>query len=189
MRETRKLLCAFRADFRLSYSVFFAAFDVTRRAGLRAKAFFGGPTSTSYHDILSFTLPDSPAAKRQEADRQATPTVARVAQATTIVAGGVGASLAAEVAGRPFRVCQRIIQAAKAAPGPRIRLAEHPVLQLYRARGLRPFLRPDEPLQPTPELLQQSRLQRGLKRVGWRLAAVGPWGFGFLVWAWVGGEV
>lgn len=169
--------------------MFFAVFDVTRRVGLRVKAFFGGPTSASYHDILSFTVPDSPAAKRQEADRQATPTIARVAQAITIVAGGVSASLAAEYAGRPFRTCQRIIQAAKATPGPRIPLAQHPVLELYRARGFRPFLRPDEPLQTSPELLQQSRLQRGLKRVGWRLAAVGPWGFGFLVWAWVGGEV
>lgn len=63
----------------------------------------------------------------------------------------------------------------------------HPVMEVYRNKGFRPFVFPDTPVQL--EAVVQNRLGRVLKRVGWRLAAVGPWGFGFLVWAWVGGEV
>lgn len=168
--------------FSLSYSVFFAAFDITRRAGLRVKALFGGPVSTEYKDFLAFALSD------KEVHHEDTPTLARVAQATTIVTGGVTASLAAEMAGRPFRTCQRIMQTAKSNPTSYPR-GSNPILEAYRTRGWRQFVYSEESMQVKLDLLAQSKLQRGLKRMGWRLAAVGPWGFGFLVWAWVGGEV
>jgi cyanate permease len=51
---------------------------------------------------------------------------------------------------------------------------------------LKPFVRNPTPSQVAP---LDGRLTGALKRVGWRMAAVGPWGFGFLVWAYVGGEV
>jgi len=156
---------------------------MTRRAGLRVKALFGGPVSTHYKDFLAFAFSDG-----QITEHQDTPTIARVAQATTIVAGGITASLAAEMVGRPFRTCQRIMQNAKSNPTsspPGYR----PIVEAYRKRGWRQFVYSEQSLQSQLDLATQSRLHRSLKRMGWRMAAVGPWGFGFLVWAWVGGEV
>ena len=157
--------------YRLSYGVFFAAFDMTRRAGLRVKALFGGNVQTEWSNFIAYDQHDR--------GTTATPTRARIAQATTIVAGGVLASLSAEMAGRPFRACQRISQQATAGGQQRI-------ISVLRTQGLRPFLRPDRPAsQPDKE----RGMVRAAKRMGWRMAAVGPWGLGFLVWAWVGGEI
>jgi hypothetical protein len=58
-------------------------------------------------------------------------------------------------------------------------------MEMYRTQGLRPFLRKDG----GNAIVKQRGVGQMVKRLGWRLAAVGPWGFGFLVWAWVGGEV
>jgi hypothetical protein len=171
-----------KLTYRVSYAVFFAAFDITRRAGLRVKALFGGPVSTHYKDLLAFAFSD------KETHHEDTPTVARVAQATTIVAGGVTASLAAGITGRPFMTCQRIMQNAKTNPT-MLPAGSNPILEVYRTHGWRHFIRTDTTLQTKVDAVGQSRLRRGLNRMGWRLAAVGPWGFGFLVWAWVGGEV
>lgn len=121
----------------LSYSCFFAAFDVSRRVGLR---------------VRSAIEPETPA---------------RVAQAATIVTGGVTASLAAEFVGRPFREAQRLAQ------------QRITVRQAIRQNGYRPFFIKGG-ISTTGTILQ---------RTAWRLAAVGPWGFGFLVWAWVGDEI
>lgn len=162
--------------------MFFAAFDITRRAGLRVKAMFGGPVSTHYKDFLAFAFSE------KEAHHEDTPTAARVAQATTIVVGGVTASLAAEMAGRPFKVCQKIMQSVKSNPTT-YPPGYNPILEAYRTRGWRHFIRTDTAVQSKIDSIGQSRLRRGFNRMGWRLAAVGPWGFGFLVWAWVGGEV
>jgi hypothetical protein len=121
----------------VSYSCFFAAFDMSRRTALRIRAMF------EHND-----------------------TRGRVAQASTIVAGGVSASLVAEVAGRPFREAQRLAR------------QKESVREAFR-RDWRPFLRNAQP-----------RLVGTIsRRIAWRLAAVGPWGFGFLVWSWVGGEL
>lgn len=174
-----------KANDRLSYSVFFAGFDITRRVGLRVKAFFGGPISAEYHNVFSFSS-SSLSPPSDDHARKETPTIARVAQASTIVAGGVTSSLAAEVVGRPFRTCQRIMQTAKSDPTANS-TGFRPVIEVYRAKGLRPFILPDNPQQV--QVAAQNRLKRLAGRVAWRLAAVGPWGFGFLVWAWVGGEV
>ena len=94
-------------------------------------------------------------------------TTARVAQAVTIVTGGVTASLAAEVVGRPFREAQRLAQ------------QRVTVREAVRLNGYRPFFA-KRGVSTTGSILQ---------RTAWRLAAVGPWGFGFLVWAWVGDEI
>lgn len=165
----------------MSYSCFFAAFDMTRRMGLRVKAFFGGGVPGDWDNFITLGF------LATSAEPSSTPTVARVAQATTIVTGGVIASLAAEMAGRPFKACQRMMQQAKHS-GSSTRSFE-PIVQAYKNRGLRPFLHPNDALTYSTSASLDSRLRRSLKRVGWRLAAVGPWGMGFLVWAWVGGEV
>lgn len=180
----------------LSYGVFFAAFDITRRVGLRVKALFGGGIDAQWSEVFAINWKNDDSATAAPGQ---SPTVARVAQATTIVTGGVLASLGAELAGRPFKACQRFMQQAKAEAGTGpdgLGSAKAPnrVLQVWRTRGLRPFLRPDGALASaaTPAgqaMAQTGRVSRVLKRVGWRMAAVGPWGFGFLVWAWVGGEV
>ncbi|OCF33149.1 hypothetical protein I317_02387 [Kwoniella heveanensis CBS 569] len=218
----------------LSYSCFFAAFDVTRRVGLRVKALFGGSIQADWDNIFVLDFPDDESACSspggaggkpssgivQSSDfgtgQASVPTIARVAQAATIVTGGVLASLLAEAAGRPFRACQRIMyihsraqeqalarlkQGTKpilvgGAEVPNLGKDWNPILRTFREKGWRPFLQPDKPpvnmgsTQPIEGMVKREpRLMRGLKRVGWRLAAVGPWGFGFLVWAWVGGEV
>ena len=165
---------------RLSYGVFFAAFDITRRCGLRMKALFGGSTNPEWNNILTITRPDDDIAGDEP---KATPTRARVAQATTIVAGGITASVLAEMAGRPFRTCQRLMTEQQNSPG--LLSKGNPVIEMYRRQGLRPFLRKDG----AGAIVRQRGIGPMAKRLGWRLAAVGPWGFGFLVWAWVGGEV
>ncbi|WVW81653.1 hypothetical protein I302_103648 [Kwoniella bestiolae CBS 10118] len=191
----------------LSYSCFFAAFDITRRVGLRVKALFGGSIQPGWDNILILDFPSedpSSSTSPQNTTPQPVPTIARVAQASTIVTGGVLASILAELVGRPFRACQRImsvdaqlqLEAAKrykAGVEPILVGGKgyggkwEPIIRTYRQRGLRPFLQPDKP--PVRLVQRQGRMTRMAKRVGWRLAAVGPWGFGFLVWAWVGGEV
>lgn len=143
------------------------------------KNLFGGSHQSDWDNFVSFTLSGNASdATEQRSTPSQTPTVARVAQATTIVAGGITASLVAEMAGRPFKACQRISQNATES-------SAHPIRDVYRTQGSRPFLFPDA-VKMTP---QSKRLSQVAKRVGWRLAAVGPWGLGFLVWAWVGGEV
>jgi len=167
---------------RLSYGVFFAAFDITRRCGLRMKALFGGSTNPDWNNILTITRPGDDTIT--DGSPKATPTRARVAQATTIVAGGITASILAEIAGRPFRTCQRLMTEKANAPG---RLSQwNPVLEMYKNQGVRPFLRKDT---GASMAIKERGVGLMVKRLGWRLAAVGPWGFGFLVWAWVGGEV
>nr|XP_019014366.1 uncharacterized protein I206_00448 [Kwoniella pini CBS 10737]OCF53147.1 hypothetical protein I206_00448 [Kwoniella pini CBS 10737] len=196
----------------LSYSCFFAAFDITRRVGLRVKALFGGSVQPGWHNILILDFPSEhdPSSANQGSD-QPVPTIARVAQAATIVTGGVLASILAELVGRPFRACQRIMFLESKAQTEALARYKggiepiliggkgsggkwEPIVRTFRERGFRPFLQPDKPpvlsTKPIEPMVQrQSRLIRMSKRVGWRLAAVGPWGFGFLVWAWVGGEI
>ncbi|WWC85677.1 uncharacterized protein L201_000543 [Kwoniella dendrophila CBS 6074] len=235
----------------LSYSCFFAAFDITRRVGLRVKALFGGSIQPGWENILVLDFPsedESISKTKQQILDQHVPTKARVAQALTIVTGGVLASILAELVGRPFRACQKIMLIdaklqeelkfkSKAAPSQTGLKSSYtssyntssrstqsmesilkyghgspkgyktnwePIIKTFRKRGFQPFLQPDKPPitppSPTPTttsaksvesllLHKQSKLMRVSKRIGYRLAAVGPWGFGFLVWAWVGGEV
>ncbi|WRT63523.1 uncharacterized protein IL334_000428 [Kwoniella shivajii] len=218
----------------LSYSCFFAAFDVTRRIGLRVKALFGGSIQPGWDNFLVLDFPsgtansDTSPNKRQatllgnatgsEIEDQPVPTVARVAQAATIVTGGVLASILAELVGRPFRACQKImmidsqaqlqasiryqggiqpilIGGTKNPSGGRFHKWD-PIIETFKERGFRPFLQPDKPplnlmsTKPIDEMVQkQGKITRMAKKMGWRMAAVGPWGFGFLVWAWVGGEI
>lgn len=181
---------------RVSYGVFFASFDVTRRCGLRVKALFGGQSDPNWSNILSITTTNpstypSSTSSDPSSSRTPTPTRARVAQATTIVAGGVTASILAEIVGRPFRTCQRLMtehQHPDTRPSVAGKGFRNPVFELYKSQGLRPFFRKHGALS-APVKSGERGLGRMMKRFGWRLAAVGPWGAGFLVWAWVGGEV
>lgn len=170
--------------YSLSYGVFFAAFDVTRRCGLRAKALFGGSANPEWQNIISISS-SSDNSGSSSSTATPTPTRARVAQASTIVAGGITASILAEVAGRPFRTCQRLMTQSENSPAFLTR--GNPVFEMYKAQGLRPFFRKDGAGALPPS--SQRGVGQMVKRLGWRMAAVGPWGFGFLVWAWVGGEV
>lgn len=178
--------------------MFFASFDVTRRCGLRVKALFGGQSDPTWSNIMTIT-PNTPssssapesykpssASSSSSLDPSSTPTRARVAQATTIVAGGVTASILADVVSRPFRICQRLMTElpdSQSMTGRR-----NPVLEVYKTQGISPFFRKSGLEAPVTQ-----NVERGVgslvRRFGWRLAAVGPWGAGFLVWAWVGGEV
>lgn len=164
----------------MSYSIFFATFDLTRRVGLRVKAI-----CTTKAD------PKKSTAAAMAAKPSETPTKARLAQAGTIVAGGIVAASLAEAAGRPFRQCSRICQLAAAE---RAKLPAgatvperyaHPIKSAYRRRGLRFFFHSTL----HHEEHKGSRLVRMLTRAGWRVASVTPWGVGFLVFAWIGGEV
>ena len=187
---------------------------MTRRVGLRVKGFFGGSVQRDWENFIIYSPQPINAARGPESDfsistasspdtttKAPTPTIARVAQATTIVSGGIAASLLAEFIGRPFRACQKIMHNAHeitpeqaALKSSLAQFKQRPLVYTYRTRGMRAFVHPDDPppssTKPVErQLLTEPRLRRAIKRVGWRLAAVGPWGFGFLVWAWVGGEV
>lgn len=186
-----------------SYSIFFATFDVTRRVGVRVKSVMsqraGGPVDGSAADAE-----DEAAALRAAAlaPPSQTPTSARLAQALTIVTGGVVAAHFAEISGRPFRACQRYASTANAE---RLRLQDagkavpdrylHPVKYVWQHHGLRGFMHRDEaPLAAKHQAEAKSRgplrmVARVAGRVAWRVASVGPWGIGFLVFAWIGGEV
>jgi hypothetical protein len=148
------------------------------------KALFGGSANPEWNNFITISrsIDDTPPGKADSPI--STPTRARVAQATTIVAGGVTASILAEIAGRPFRTCQKLMTERSNVPSFPSR--GNPVFELYKAQGLRPFFRKDGAGQVA---VRERGVGRMVKRFGWRLAAVGPWGFGFLVWAWVGGEV
>lgn len=148
------------------------------------KALFGGSANPEWHNFITISRPSDDMSAGNSQGPISTPTRARVAQATTIVAGGVTASILAEIAGRPFRTCQRLMTERSNVPSFPAR--GNPVFEMYKAQGLRPFFRKDG----AGEVAVRERgVGRMVKRFGWRLAAVGPWGFGFLVWAWVGGEV
>ena len=156
---------------------------MTRRVGLRVKAFFGVNTQTERSNVVILDVP-----QQRTRESKAVPTRARAAQAATIVAGGVAASLAAEVAGRPIKACQKIMQQ---APSPNVTAwRPNPVIHALRTQGLRPFLRPDQPQPSLASSTEKGRVMtRMVKRIGWRMVAVGPWGLGFLAWSFVSGEV
>lgn len=123
-----------------------------------------------------------------------TPTAARVAQAVTIVMGGVAAASAAELAGRPFRKARRLAMRAQvertnlpAGTAVDFKL-KHPVMAFYKTNGLKGFFKTDKPPQPPAKGFSGIAL-RICSRIGWRIAAMGPWGAGFLIFAWIGGEV
>jgi hypothetical protein len=150
------------------------------------KALFGGSCDPEWDNFITISAPSDPPTGPKH-----TPTRARVAQATTIVAGGVTASILAEIAGRPFRTCQRLMLKRSLAQtnGSGLPMQGNPIFELYKAQGVRPFFRKKGAGVHHTTVQNETGIGRMAKRFGWRLAAVGPWGLGFLVWAWVGGEV
>ncbi|WVN85969.1 uncharacterized protein L203_101127 [Cryptococcus depauperatus CBS 7841] len=198
------------------YSCFFAAFDVTRRVGLRVKQFYGGDIQQEWINLgdSQCSPKTRTIAYRPCLDRPQAPVKARLAQAVTIVTGGILASVLAQIIGRPFRICQRIMmldefqrikvrnlqaqmqsqtqpQSISTFPEALHNRHSHPILDVYRQKGLRPFIQSSAQIQSAQmeKELTKEKLSRALRRIGWRVASVGPWGLGFLVWAWVGGEV
>lgn len=176
----------------MSYACFFAAFDMSRRLGLRVKACFGGGgIQRDWNNFIYIDIGCPGSAGEAEVEavqgkmRTSTPTIARVAQAGTIVTGGVIASVAAEMAGRPFKACQMILQHARTSPSPQA--AKYPILHVLRSEGVRPFIRSTHPVTALDPSLGVWR--RTMRRAVIRMAAVGPWGAGFLAWSWFGGEI
>lgn len=169
------------AETSVSYSIFFATFDITRRTGLRVKR------AVSAQLGADVQVGDAP---------QRTLKRARIAQAGTIVGGGIIAASLAEAAGRPFRAFQRLSQQA-ARERDRLKAEgqvvperyKSPIRTAWRAHGLRAFYHRDAieiHARPTGVV---NVFAGAAQRAAWRVAAVGPWGLGFLVFAWLGGEV
>ncbi|KAL1407155.1 hypothetical protein Q8F55_006569 [Vanrija albida] len=181
----------------VSYSIFFATFDLTRRVALRVKAIVTASVEKEKGIIEVAKCAKAAPGELPARAPSETPTKARLAQAFTIVAGGVAAASAAELAGRPFRAGQRYSGLA-AAERQRLSKAgkpipwryEHPIRYAWQKHGMRAYFH-REGVHETPKTAAThgNRFVRALTRVGWRLASVGPWGFGFLVFAWIGGEV
>ncbi len=181
----------------VSYAVFFAAFDGSRRTGLEVKKMM------MWRDPLSDSK-DTVAIGNGEASLTSAPTSARLAQATTLVFGGISASLLAEFTSRPFRKLESFSRR-KEARAPGLEFSAHP------NRGIvRPFNRTGGVINMTGRLIKEQgwkslfrnpaglsrptekgwqKVSGKMSRLGWRFAGVAPWGLGFLVFAYVGGEV
>ncbi len=183
----------------VSYGVFFAAFDASRRTGLAVREALGGETAVRSAAAAAGAEPASNSMEVRSGDA---PTRARLAQASVLVVGGVSASLAAEFVARPFRHLENVWRRhARAATG--LQFSAHPT-----QGGTRPFARGSESVWSVARravredgvrglfrnpALEGIKVDKGIRarvtRLGWRLAGVGPWGFGFLVFALVGGEI
>ncbi|KAJ9096812.1 hypothetical protein QFC21_005083 [Naganishia friedmannii] len=188
----------------VGYGLFFASFDVSRRAGLAVKAWLT--------PVERRTLAPKEAADAMHPEPLA-PTSARIAQALCLVTGGISASFLAEFIGRPIRRTEDLYKAReRQASG--LHFASHPtrgvvkpfnsaseriVTNALREHGLRYFFRSPAEYHG-PVALQEARktgqtvvtnrtIPARLQRLGWRLIGVGPWGFGFLIFAYLGGEV
>lgn len=205
----------------VAYGVFFAAFDISRRAGLEVKVIVSERIAAKHNTGQVFV---------QDADTGNTPkapTSARIAQAACLVTGGVSASILAEYASRPFRILEEVAKIQKrVALASGLKLTGNPptsamtmksvnapseiktsklMTEMYRRQGVRGFfqnpaefhtahLHPElqkEQARMTANVSKASKANKGLAlgRLGWRLVGVAPWGFGFLVYAYLGGEV
>jgi hypothetical protein len=188
----------------LGYGLFFASFDLSRRAGLAVKAWLT--------PVEKRTLSPKEAADTMNPEPLA-PTSARIAQALCLVTGGISASFLAEFVGRPIRRIEDLVRA-KERQATGLHFAARPtrgavrpfsagsdriVLNTLREHGVRWFFRsPAEYHGPVAVQEAQKTGQRIAKRVtigarlqrfGWRMVGVGPWGFGFVVFAYLGGEI
>jgi hypothetical protein len=188
----------------LGYGLFFASFDLSRRAGLAVKAWLTPPEKR--------TLSPKEAADTMNPEPLA-PTSARIAQALCLVTGGISASFLAEFVGRPIRRIEDLVRA-KERQATGLHFAARPtrgavrpfsagsdriVLNTLKEHGVRWFFRsPAEYHGPVAVQEAQKTGQRIAKRVtigarlqrfGWRMVGVGPWGFGFVVFAYLGGEI
>ncbi|KAJ9104054.1 hypothetical protein QFC19_004188 [Naganishia cerealis] len=188
----------------VGYGLFFASFDVSRRAGLAVKAWLT--------PVERRTLTPKDAAKTLNPEPLA-PTSARIAQALCLVTGGISASFLAEFIGRPIRRIEDLYKA-KERQASGLHFTSHPttgavkpfnsgseriVRNALREHGVSYFFRSAAD-HHGPVALQEARktgqtvakrltAAARLQRFGWRLIGVGPWGFGFLVFAYLGGEI
>lgn len=188
----------------LGYGLFFASFDVSRRAGLAVKAWLT--------PIEKRTLSPKVAADTMNSEPSA-PTSARIAQALCLVTGGISASFLAEFVGRPIRRIEDLYKA-KERQATGLHFASRPtrgavkpfsagsdriVLNTLREHGVSWFFRsPAEYQGPVARqeanktgqtVVKRTTIGARLQRFGWRLIGVGPWGFGFVVFAYLGGEI
>ncbi|KAJ9113656.1 hypothetical protein QFC22_005965 [Naganishia vaughanmartiniae] len=188
----------------VGYGLFFASFDVSRRAGLAVKAWLT--------PVGRRTLAPKEAADAMHPEPLA-PTSARIAQALCLVTGGISASFLAEFIGRPIRRIEDLYKAReRQASGlhfascptrgvvkPFNSASDRIVSNALREHGLRYFFRSpatyhgpvalQEARKTGQKVVPDRRMVARLQRFGWRLIGVGPWGFGFLIFAYLGGEV
>jgi hypothetical protein len=198
----------------LGYALFFSTFDVSRRVGLAVKAWLTPEDTVVLMDPTASGLGGRTGEVVDEYGLHPTsPTRARLAQAACLVTGGISASFLAEFVTRPIRKIEDLAKIKEnRAPGlefkakpTRIRGIVRPfqgsILPLIKAtfkqEGLNGFFKnPTELHTPLSEKASSRRPVKGLERIkmrmtrfGWRLIGVGPWGVGFVMFAYLGGEV
>jgi hypothetical protein len=202
----------------VAYAVFFAAFDASRRAGLEVKRLMSSPSVLTSElkrvnrdddgdtIIIRSSVNASPSTSA--------PTSARLTQASVLVLGGISASLMAELASRPFRnlesfsrrhrhraqglefhstpndVQGRVKPFARSGGGDSVMTMTKDLVRSEGWNGLwrNPAIVPGTRVVDL-KLSRGKRVVEGARRFAWRLAGVAPWGLGFLVFAYVGGEV
>lgn len=197
----------------VSYGLFFGCFDVSRRVGLRVKRRMAGAENGEIVMALERK------GRESDIEPEQAPTSARLAQAGCLIAGGVGASLLAEFASRPFRHLEDLIKVQeRKAPGlsfkPQLNSTSGIVKPFSTNEGnfsiFRKAVRKDrlasffvdpakmyavqaggKPVKSNSDIRRtmSGRLQARASALGWKLVGVGPWGLGFLVFAYLGGEV
>jgi hypothetical protein len=198
----------------LGYALFFSTFDVSRRVGLAVKAFLTPENTVVLMDRARTGLGGRTGEVVDEYGLHPTaPTSARLAQAACLVTGGISASFLAEFVTRPIRRIEDLVKLKEnRAPGlefkakpTRIRGIVRPyqgsvlplIKETFKKEGLNGFFRnPTELHTPLSDKASSRRPVSGLeranmrlKRFGWRLIGVGPWGVGFVMFAYLGGEV
>ncbi|OCH86558.1 hypothetical protein OBBRIDRAFT_761133 [Obba rivulosa] len=144
------------------FAVFFAIFDLTRRAALEMK--------TTVQSLVQ--KPDT----QDSSLRRHAP---RIAHASTLVAGGVMAGLAYEVACRPWDAARKAVHIHQVTSSSQKHSIVAILLQRIRQEGVLSYFRnPTHGSHDTSVTAIRRRVYSAMRT----LARVGPWGAGFLVW-------
>ncbi|KAF9507604.1 hypothetical protein BS47DRAFT_1377883 [Hydnum rufescens UP504] len=169
----------------LGFALFFAVFDISRKAALQASSFVERSLSAQSGNLLS------------EDEKTKTSKTARMTQGTVLVTGGVVAGLGYEIVGRPFDAIRREWHISSLSVGTASQLMAAPpkvaaqsrfpplldlVLKIVREEGMRGLFRGPSPSVMTSRSSDASGWRSRVYPVLRALARVGPWGIGFLVW-------
>ncbi|KAH8106765.1 hypothetical protein BXZ70DRAFT_885058 [Cristinia sonorae] len=149
-------------DLRLGFAVFFAIFELTRRAAGSAKI--------------------AVEAHMQDEERRGNvihTNVPRIAHAFTLVSGGACAGLAYEMACRPWDNARKAVHVHQVTRPSEHHSALMILLRKLKDEGLVSFF---QNLSPATHEEPSSALRRRARSFLRTLARVGPWGVGFLVW-------
>ena len=158
----RRLTALILAHHDTGFAVFFAVFELTRRAAARTK-------------LVSSQLVQQ---GKYGLDAKAHRHMPKIVHAMTLVTGGAIAGLAYEVCCRPWDVARKAVHVDRVVSTERHSI---PLVLLNKARddGWLSFVR--NPVQHVHDH-STSPVQKKLQSLARTLARVGPWGIGFLVW-------